>query len=187
MGNRKISEDMKHTALHLWENGWDLDDICSVLVVSISSMYRWRAIFEEFGAVNQPPSGLHGRPRLIGMIAMQACREIYTRNPETYLDELQWFLAAEHDIAISIPALRNNLKKAGLMRKLLHKIATERDYQHQCDFCNGIRNLNHFSGTACEFVTVDESSKNNHTTARRYRRAPIGQRADFDNVFIRGQ
>ncbi|KAE9392284.1 hypothetical protein BT96DRAFT_1000459 [Gymnopus androsaceus JB14] len=164
MGNRKISQDMKYTALRMWESGWDLDDICSVLVVSPSSMYRWRAILEEFGDVNRPPSGL-----------------------QTYLDELQWFLAVEHDIAISIPSLQSNLEKAGLTRKLLHKIAIERDYQRQRDFCNGIRNLDHFSGTAHEFVTVDESSKNDHTTARRYGRAPIGQRADFEDVFVRGQ
>lgn len=171
----------------MWDSGWDLDDICSVLVVSASSMYRWRAILEEFGDVNRPPSTLRGRPRLIGMLAMQACREIYTLNPETYLDELQWFLAIEHDITISIPTLHLNLQKAGLTRKLLHKIASERDYQRRRDFCNGIHNLNHFSGTAREFVTIDESSKNDHTTARRYGRAPIGHRADFEDVFVRGQ
>ncbi|KAE9389684.1 hypothetical protein BT96DRAFT_959974 [Gymnopus androsaceus JB14] len=120
---------MKYTALCMWESGWDLDDICSVLVVSPSSMYCRRAILEEFGDVNQPPSGLHGQPRLIGMLAMQACCEVYARNPENYLDELQWFLAVEHDIAISIPSLQSNLEKAGLTCKLLHKIAIERDYQ----------------------------------------------------------
>lgn len=63
------------------------------------------------------------------MLAMQACHEIYTLNPETYLDELQWFLAIEHDIAISIPTLHLNLQKAGLTRKLLLKIASELGYQ----------------------------------------------------------
>jgi len=121
------------------------------------------------------------------MLAIQACREVYAQNPETYLDELQWFLAVEHDIAISIPSLQSNLEKAGLTRKLLHKIAIKRDYQCQGDFCNGMHNLNHFSGTAHEFVTVDKSSKNDHTTARRYGQAPIGPQADFEDVFVQGQ
>ncbi|KAE9390031.1 hypothetical protein BT96DRAFT_749556, partial [Gymnopus androsaceus JB14] len=68
-----------------------------------------------------------------------------------------------HDIAISIPSLQSNLEKAGLTCKLLHKIAIERDYQ------------------------LDKSSKNDHTTARRYGRAPIGQRANFEDVFVQGQ
>lgn len=186
MPNRRISVDLKECALRLWEAGWDKSDICNALAVSPRSLYRWRAIFTEFGSVLKPPSPIRGRPRIIGLAAFTAMRELYERHPDTYLDELQWMLAIHHDIPISVSALQDNLVKAGLTRKLLHKIAIERDNERRATFLAGICNLDHFSGTAEEFVTVDESSKNEHDVARRYGRAPIGQEADFSDVFVRG-
>ncbi|THV06429.1 hypothetical protein K435DRAFT_960414 [Dendrothele bispora CBS 962.96] len=186
MVNRRISSDLKEAAIRMWEHGWELSDICAALIVSPRSMYRWRALFDELGRVTKPPSVLRGRPRIIGSLAIQACRDVYSRNPDTYLKELQWYLAIHHDLAISIPALHSNLEKAGLTRKVLQKIAEERDEQLRTDFKNCIQNPQFFSGTGREFVTVDESSKNDHTTARRYGRAPIGLPAQITDVFIRG-
>jgi hypothetical protein len=60
-------------------------------------------------------------------VVLTAVKELYENHPDTYIDELQWFLAVHHDIPISITALQENLEKAGLTRKLLHKIACERD------------------------------------------------------------
>ncbi|THU82996.1 hypothetical protein K435DRAFT_569303, partial [Dendrothele bispora CBS 962.96] len=114
MVNRRISADLKEAALRMWEHGWELSDICSALIVSARSMYRWRAIFNKLGRVTRPPSGLRGRPRIISLLALDACHKIYAENNDTYLTELQWFLAVHHDIAISISALQATLQKAGL-------------------------------------------------------------------------
>lgn len=184
MVNRRISSDIKECALRLWELGWDRGAICSTLLVSQSSLYRWAALFEEFGSVNPPPPPIKGRPRIIGLAALTAIKEIYTRHADTYLLELQWWLAIHHDIHISISALQETLERTGLTRKLLHKIAVERDNEGRRDYFYTIQNG--FSGTGREFVTVDESSKNEHDVARRYGRAPIGMPADFEDVFIRG-
>ncbi|THU93491.1 hypothetical protein K435DRAFT_613236, partial [Dendrothele bispora CBS 962.96] len=145
MVNRRISSDLKEAALRMWEHGWEMPDICAALVVSPRSMYRWRALFDELGSVTKPPSVLRGRPRIIGMLALQACRDIYACNSDTYLDELQWYLGIEHDIAISRSSLHENLEKAGLTRKILHKIAIERDEQRRADFRQGITNPQYFS------------------------------------------
>jgi transposase-like protein len=58
MGNRRISSDLKECALTLWDKGWELEDIADALLVSQASLYRQRAIFEEHGSVNKPPSAL---------------------------------------------------------------------------------------------------------------------------------
>jgi transposase len=181
---RKISSDMKDCALRLWELGWSREDICSTLCVSQASLYRWAALFEEFGSATAPPPLIRGRPRIIGMVAMNTIREIYARNSTVYLDELQWHLAIFHDIAISTSALQETLERAGLTRKVLRKIATERDEVRRAEF---LHNIQHgFSGTGDEFVVVDESSKNEHTLTRRYGRAPIGQDAILTAPFVRG-
>jgi transposase len=112
MPNRRISPDLKECALRLWESGWSRSDICTTLSVSQASLYRWAKIFDEFGSVNPPPPPIRGRPRIIGLAALSAIKELYEAHPSTYLDELQWFLAIHHNIAISISALHENLKKA---------------------------------------------------------------------------
>ncbi|KAF5374389.1 hypothetical protein D9758_004606 [Tetrapyrgos nigripes] len=127
MGNRRISPDLKDAALRMWEAGWAIHDICGALAVSKSSLYRWRTIFDELGTPMKPPCPILGRPRLIGMAALQACKDIYVQNSDTYLTELQWYLAIHHDLPVSISALQAMLDKAGLSRKVLHKIASERD------------------------------------------------------------
>ena len=175
---------MKDCALRLWELGWSREDICSTLCVSQASLYRWAAFFEEFGSTTTPPPPIRGRPRIIGMIAMNTIREVYARNSDVYLDELQWHLAIFHDIAISISALQETLERAGLTRKVLRKIAIERDEVRRAEFLHNIRHG--FSGTGDEFVVVDESSKNEHTLTRRYGRAPIGQDATLTAPFVRG-
>jgi len=119
------------------------------------------------------------------MAAMTAIKEIYTRNSDAYLDELQWHIAIHHDIAISISALQETLVRAGLTRKVLHKIASERDEARRAEFMHCIRH--NFSGTGNEFVVVDESSKNEHSSAHRYGRAPVGQDAILTTPFVRGQ
>ena len=162
---RKISSDMKDCALCLWELGWSGEDVCSTLCVSQASLYRWAALFEEFSSTAAPPPPIRGRPRIIGLVAMNTIRELYARNSTVYLDKLQWHLAIFHDIAISTSALQETLERAGLTRKVLHKIAIERDEVRRAEF---LHNIQHgFSGTGDEFVVVDESSKNEHTLTRR--------------------
>jgi transposase len=123
MVNRCISADLKDCALKLWKAGWHRSNICYALSVSPASLYRWRLIFEEFGTSTKPALPLIGWPHLITLAVLMAVKELNENHPNTYIDELQWFLAVHYDILISISALEENLEKAGLTQKLLHKIA----------------------------------------------------------------
>lgn len=122
----------------MWEYDWDIEDICAALVVSPASMYRWRSIFDEIGSVARPASGLCGRPQIIRLAAFQDCHCIYAESSNIYLNELQWYLAIYHDIAISISALQATLQKAGLTCKLLHKTAAERDHVRRMEYAQTV-------------------------------------------------
>jgi transposase len=185
MVNRRISSDIKTRALVLYEAGWSNEDICYIFHVSPRSLYRWRAIFEEFGTVTKPPSHLRGRERLISLAVLSAVKEIFFHDPSVMLDELVWYLAIHHDIAISQSALQATLVRAGLTRKMLQKIAKERNEASRDDFRGCIQDPDTFSGTGMEFVTVDESSKDERTLARHYGRSPIGQPAIYSHQFVR--
>jgi transposase len=184
MGNRRISHDLKECALRLWELGWDLELIKESLCISRASMYRWRNIFTEFQSTIRSQSGIGGRPRILIRAVVTAIKEVYKSEADAYLDELVWWLAIHHDIAISKSALQKNLQDAGLTRKLLHKIARERDEEARREFLEVIHD--HSAGLGEEFVFVDEMSKNDHDTARRYGLAMSGERADFIDNFVRG-
>ena len=184
MGNRRISPDLKECALCLWELGWDLKLILDSLCISRASMFRWRNLFDEFQTVTRPRSGLVGRHRILIRAIVTAIKEVYNNEADAYLDELVWWLAIHHDIAISRSALHKNLQEAGLTRKLLHKIARERDEEARCEFIEVIHD--HSTGQGKEFVFVDEMSKNDHDTSRRYGLAMAGEWADFVDNFVRG-
>ena len=184
MVNRKISPDLKETALRLWELGWDLDLITDSLCISRRSVYRWRAIFEEIQSVTRPLSAPVGRPRAIIRAVMTAITEVYNNEADVYLDELVWWLAIHHDLPISRSALQKTLVTYGLTRKLLHKIARERDEELRAEFRAVIED--HSEGRGEEFIFIDEMGKNDHDTARRYGRALRGERADFVDNFVRG-
>ncbi|KAJ6467608.1 hypothetical protein DFH09DRAFT_859043, partial [Mycena vulgaris] len=111
---RKISRDLKDAALRLWDLGWEEGDIMQALVVSRSSLYRWKKIFEELGTSERPPSPLRGRPRILTYAILSACHEIYQKEPDVYLEELRWYLAIHHDIIISTSALQKNIDDVGL-------------------------------------------------------------------------
>ena len=181
---RQISNDLKECALRLWNHGWDLEDISVALGVSRSSCYRWQKILEEHGVVNRPPSPLVGRTRTITRAILGAIEDLYLQESDLFLDEICTWLAIEHHIEISTSALSRNLIDAGLTRKMLQKLASERDEVRREEFKQMLRT--DFVGDGSEFVVVDETSKNDRTYARRFGRAARGQRAQIRDVFIRG-
>lgn len=182
---RQISSDIKECALQLWERGWDKEDICNALGISSRSLFRWKSLFIELGSVTKPPSPLRGRRRILIQQVLTAVKEIYQSDSDTYLDELIWWLAIHHDVAISKSALQRNISDAGLSRKLLHKLAKERDEVLRAEFRRDIKDYS--GGTAEEFVCLDEVSKNDHDTERHYGMAPIGERAPLIANFVRGE
>ena len=124
---QKISSDMKECALRLWDQGWKIEEIMDALGVSRSSIFWWQAIFDEHGSVNRLLNALKGPEQIITRAVLTAVHTLYETDSDLYLNELVLWLAVEHDITISVLALHVTLKKAGLTRKLLHKIAIEHD------------------------------------------------------------
>jgi transposase len=184
MVNCRISPDRKLCALHLWDHGWEIEDICFALLISRRSLYRWRQIFAEHGSVTRPASPLIGAKRIINRAVLTAIHTIYAEDSDLYLDELCTLLAAEHGIIVSQSTLCRNLIEAGLTRKVLHKMALERDEALREDWKDGLQN--DFFGDGSEFVCVDETSKNELTYGRRHGRLMSGETANLTDVFARG-
>lgn len=185
MVGRRISSDLKECALRLWNSGWDMQDLTEVLGVSQSSVYRWQEIFEQYGATERRPSSLKGPARIITRAVLTAIEILYRSEPDLYLDELVLWLGVEHNIVISAPALHATLKRAGLTRKILRKLAIERNEELREEW-RQMQASDDFLDDGSQFICLDETSKNEHTLARRYGRAYAGERAELKDVFVRG-
>lgn len=153
--------------------------------MSRASLYRWRALFKSFREVSRPPSPLRGRNRIISRAVLSAIELLLQSHPDTYLDELVWWLAVKHDITISRSGLHLNLCQAGLTHKLLQRLAIERNEEARTEWREMV--ATEFLGTGDEFIFVDETSKNDLTYGRRFGYAPSGSRAEVSDVFVRGQ
>ncbi|KIY60534.1 hypothetical protein CYLTODRAFT_318759, partial [Cylindrobasidium torrendii FP15055 ss-10] len=147
-----IPPELKDIALELWEKGWGIGDIVSILHVSRSSIYRWYQLLTLHGTTRPQPAPLRGRPRIITLLLLDALYDLYRNHPQTYLDEAQWHLAIHHDINISISALQETLERAGLTRRILHKIAGERDELQRQEWRTALTDPETFSGTEADHV-----------------------------------
>src|ERR1700683_596856 len=88
MVNCTISPDRKLCALHLWDHGWEIEDICFALMISRRSLYCWRQIFAEHGSVTRPASPLVGPKHIINRSVLTTIHTIYAEDSDLYLDEL---------------------------------------------------------------------------------------------------
>ena len=176
---------MKECALRLWDQGWDAEDIIETFGISRVSLFRWQAIFDQYGSVNRPPSLQKGPESIITRAVLSAVQTLYENESDLYLNELVLWLGVEHNIAISVSALHATLKTAGLTRKVLHKIVIERDEELRQQWQEMIAG-DDFLPNGSQFIFLDETSKNKLVYARRYGRAYSGERAELTDVFVRG-
>jgi hypothetical protein len=96
MVNHRISDDLKETALRLWELK---DTICEALHVSERSCYRWRCIFEEFGTATKPPAPLTYRTRIIMRALLTDVEDLFVEDSELFLDEVCTWLVVQYNIS----------------------------------------------------------------------------------------
>ena len=178
---RRISVDMKERALALLGDGWNLEETAETLNVCPRSIDRWQHNFDVHGCVD-PPSGLHGRPRLLTSNVIQSLSDLLTDMPFLYLDKIREWLALYHDCSISIMALHDNLHDLGFTRKVLHHAAAERDDEARQQWLQHVLD----TYTANQLVVLDESSKDGRTLIRKYGRAYQGAEASTRTSLQRG-
>jgi transposase len=137
--------------------------------------------YETFGSV-KPPTFVNGRPKVLNPIAIEGLSDLLAESPGLYLDEIAEYLALYHDERLSITALHVNLTELGLTRKIMRRVALERDDALRAAWLEDTL----LRYTADEMVFLDESSKDGRTVFRKYGRAPQGERAVIQESLDRG-
>ncbi|KAJ7871628.1 hypothetical protein B0H14DRAFT_2259519, partial [Mycena olivaceomarginata] len=167
---RAISEDLKVRALYLLEQGYITEEVCELLGVSRSSLYRWKANQSDYGGVMPPANPFRGRPRILNADQTHDLLTLLAEAPEMYLDEIMDWVALYLDAAISRTALHMLINDAGLTYKILRRAASERDEEAREQW----RQLIRTNFVASMIVTADKSSKDERTIFRKRGRAPSG-------------
>ena len=183
MPYRSISADLKQRALWLLSNGYLPDELHAILNVSRCSVQQWADNLAVHGHIVPPPNVLQGRPHNLNNIQMFGLIGLIMASLAMFLDELQDWLALEHDVLISTTVLHMNIRNAGLTYKLLRRRAVERDEVAREQWKADVR----ANFVAAQIVWTDESSKDDRTIYRHYGRAPVGHRAVIDTQFVRGE
>lgn len=180
---RHISKDLKERALWLLDNDYIGDDVCAILGISRSSLYRWKHNQEEFGMVTPPQNPLQGRPRILDADQTNDLLNMVHDVPEMYLDEIQDWVAVTHELGIGRSTLHELIRDAGITYKVMRHAASERDEGARQNWVEYVgENL-----IASMIITVDESSKDGRAIFRRRGRAAHGQRATINANFVRGE
>ncbi|KAF8576773.1 hypothetical protein K439DRAFT_1418663 [Ramaria rubella] len=155
---RHISSDLKQQSLWLLAYGYTLEDMCQILIVW-SSVCQWGDNCKEYGHVMPPLNLNQGRLHMLDGERLHTLVELIEWSQEMYFDELQDWLALEHDILVAITMLDRNIWEAGLTYKLLQRAAGERDEGARAAWRANMQ-ANFIAGM---LVCVDESSKDEWT------------------------
>jgi len=179
---RKITRDVKIAAIKLFERYWlDLDAILDICNFSQSTWYRTLKLWQETGDVVKAGNPIH-RSRVLNYDDIQYLKRLIHVNPDFFLDELPTLLQHNRFISIHYTTVHRELIRAGISRKKLQKIASERDENCRAEF---IARISQYAPEELGFL--DELSKDERTLARRFGRAKKGKRARKRGPFVRGR
>ncbi|EIW86199.1 hypothetical protein CONPUDRAFT_34507, partial [Coniophora puteana RWD-64-598 SS2] len=158
---RTISEDIKIRALDLVEQGHEHEEVARILKVSEKSISRWFNSIDEKGSL-APARELCGRPAALNEDVKENLRQLLIESPNLYLDEIVEWLALFHHTQISTSALSNTLISLGLTRKVMGRVAAQRDEAARDAWRRDVA----ANFTAEQLVFTDESSKDGYEVVR---------------------
>ncbi|KAF8814511.1 hypothetical protein BYT27DRAFT_7082046 [Phlegmacium glaucopus] len=162
MPYRKISNDIKIAAMHLYE-----DDIISkaaildYLRISSRTFDRVLALWNATGEVVRETNGVRGRPRNLHFSDVEYLKRLIRHRPDWFLDELQYLLQTNRFISAHFTTVHQELLRAGISAKKIKKVASERNKDLRADF---IARMGQYSPEQLGFL--DEVSKDERTAFR---------------------
>jgi len=180
---RKLSRDVKIAAMRMYDADLlPLATILDFLNFSRRTFFRIRALWLETGDVVRHTDGVKGRPRLLHYSDVDYLKRLIRHRPDWFLDELQYLLQTNRFIAVHFTTIHRELVRAGISRKKIKKIASERNENLRADY---IAQMAQYSPEQLGFL--DEVSKDERTFARARGRSRKGTRAVQKGVFVRGR
>ncbi|KAJ7576692.1 hypothetical protein C8J56DRAFT_1007467 [Mycena floridula] len=155
--------------LHL-EQHYDIQEICTILGIKKSLVYKTLALYDKLGVTTQPKT-----------LYVQFICHLLQKNPCTYLDEIQSDLEHQRGVIISIPTLLQTLQRLQFSNKTVSIQALEHNDLQRSAFMNCIAEI---MLNPDMVMFINEAAKNDKTVARNDGWSFIGTRVIQRQVFV---
>ena len=180
---RRISRDIKIAAIRLHERQLlDLTDILECCGFSRRTWFRILKLWRETGDVVSESASVVGQVRRLDYSDIRYLQDLIKQNPDYFLDELLYLLKTNRFISVHYSTICRELRRAGISRKKLQKVARERKEDLRMDF---IRRMAQYAPEEIGFI--DEVSRDERSLGRHYGWARRGSRARKKQPFVRGR
>jgi len=181
MVNRRISDDAKRIAMRLKARGRDSDhEICNLVNFSLSTLHRTLRRNRATGDVAKKAAIGRGHPRKLIYADCSYLLRLARHKPTLFLDEYCRRLEYYRDLPVSLATIHLSFKRAGINVKRVQKLASERKPMVRAAF---VRRIGQYPPNY--LICLDEVSKDDRTYARLWGRAPIGDRVEQHDPFVR--
>jgi transposase len=184
MSFHTVSADLKAQIPVLFHQGVDIKEICNILNIRKSLVYRTLSYSRAYGVPYNPHSSRSGRKRILSQGDIKFIVALLTRRHTVYIDEIQKQLSIERRISVSYATLQRVLHRLDYSYKRVSARALERNDLLRSAFMNRI---------ADEIINpdmlmfVDEAARNKKTSARTNGWSLMGKRCVQRQCFSRGE
>jgi transposase len=185
MPPRTISEDLKaRIPILFYEHHLTVKEICSVLGIKKSLVYKSLGYFRAYGIAHNPHSHRPGRHRVLSLGDIKFISALVERQHCIYLDEIQSQLYEHRHCKVSISTIMRTLRRLHLTHKTISAKALERNEIQRSAFMNRIADE---VPNPDMLMFVDEAARNRRTSGRSRGWSSRGLRCFQRRFFVRGQ
>ena len=185
MPPHSVSRDIKARIPVLrYELGFSVKDICRVLGIKKSLVYKTLQFYHAHGTTYNPHARRQAQRHQLSSIDVSFIRALLSQDHTIYLDEIQEQLLVRRNVHVSVPTLTRTLRRLHFTNKGVSGRAYERNDQLRAVFMNNIADI---VTNPDMLMFGDEAAKNERTTARRRGWSVQGSRCVQRKVFVRGR
>jgi transposase len=161
---RSVPQSIKDRVVPLRQLGFSIKQICRILDVQKSFVYRTLSLYGHYGQSSNPHTRRPGRHRVLNGADIKFLRSYVTSHKTSYLDELQNILLQHRNADVSIPTLYRTLCRLQFTSKRVAVEALERNDLLRAHFMNIIGLL---VTDPRQLMFTDETSRDERTISRR--------------------
>ena len=112
MPSHTVSHDLKaHIPSLFFEQGFSVDQICNILGVKKSLVYKSLQYFRTYGITHNPHAQKTGRNRILSSLDIKFKATLVDQRHCIYLNEIQQALSEQCNCEVSIATLSRTLQR----------------------------------------------------------------------------
>ena len=185
MPPQTISPNLKsRIPVLFFEQDFTVNQICAILGVKKSMVYKSLRYFHEYGISHNPHAHKTGRNCTLSHIDIKFIAALVDQKHCIYLKEICQALSEYRGCKVSVSTVSRTLQRLYFSQKSVSIRALEQNNILQAAYMNRIADI---ITNPDMLMFIDEAAHNRHTSGRRKGWAPLGRHCIQHRPFVRGQ